>query len=106
VTSLQASAAIISTNESGDRFWLSDAQAAVLAHEYGPKASPSFLPGFVMAVMNCLSDMDAIKECFKTGRGRNYDAFGKAMACGVCRDLGVWTRHFLVDRVASLPGTG
>lgn len=41
---------------------------------------------------------------FKSGGGLDYDAYDEHTNCGVCRELGVWVRHFLVDRLTSFPG--
>jgi len=42
---LQASARLVSTDEDGEAFWLSEGQEDVLAHEYGASASPLYLNG-------------------------------------------------------------
>lgn len=45
-----------------------------------------------------------LPEAYRTGEGLPYDAFGDSVACGVCRELGTWLRHCLVDRLCSIPG--
>jgi hypothetical protein len=101
---LQASASLVNTNDTGELFWLSEAQAAVLAREFGPKASPAFLAGVAGETVSSLANFEAIKKCFKSGKGMTYDEAGEGVNCGVCRELAVWTRHFLVDNIKSIPG--
>lgn len=40
----------------------------------------------------------------KDGRGLPYDEYGPGMACAVCRDLSIWTRHHLIRHIQQVPG--
>ncbi len=42
---MQACAGTVSTDADASAFWLNEAQAAVLANEDGPEASPLFMGG-------------------------------------------------------------
>ncbi|KIY98155.1 methyltransferase type 12 [Monoraphidium neglectum] len=100
----QASVRLVECDKAAGRFWLTRAQQDVMANEEGPDASPYFFAGFGGGVLALTDHRDALLECFKTGVGMTYDQHGKSCASGVKRELGVWTRHFLVSKVSSLPG--
>jgi 2-polyprenyl-3-methyl-5-hydroxy-6-metoxy-1,4-benzoquinol methylase len=101
----QASAKVITTDEKGETYWLSEPQKDVLVREDGPDASPFYSGGF-LAALPALQRVtqDKLPELFVKGGGLDYDAYGKPVACAVCRELGVWLRHFLADRLRALPG--
>jgi 2-polyprenyl-3-methyl-5-hydroxy-6-metoxy-1,4-benzoquinol methylase len=100
----QAAAKVITTDENAEKFWLNDPQKDVLVRENGPDASPFFSGGF-LAALPALQRVTQSKlpELFKQGDGLDYDAYGEPVACGVCRELGVWLRHFLINRLQTLP---
>lgn len=101
----QASAKVITTDENAEMYWLSEPQKDVLVRENGPDASPFYSGGF-LAALPALQRVTQTKlpELFVKGGGLDYDAYGEPVACGVCRELSVWLRHFLVDRLRALPG--
>ncbi|KAI8469833.1 MAG: S-adenosyl-L-methionine-dependent methyltransferase [Monoraphidium minutum] len=98
----QASCRMVECDGEAERYWLTRAQQDVLVNEEGPDASPYFFAGG--GVLSLADHRRALLDCFKTGVGMSYDQHGKSCAMGVKRELGVWTRHFLVSKVAMLPG--
>lgn len=100
----QASARLVECDARAARFWLTRAQQDVLANEEGPDASPYFFAGAGGGVLTLTDHREELLSAFKTGVGLSYDQHGKSCAMGVKRELGVWTRHFLVEKVSSLPG--
>lgn len=100
----QASARLVECDAGAGRFWTTKAQQDVLANEDGPDASPFFAGGTAAGIFHITDHRDWLLKCFKTGDGLPYDAHGVGCATGVKRELGVWTRHFLLERVSSLPG--
>ena len=101
---MQASAQVVSTDKQARLFWLTPAQAAATAHEEGSNASPAYLVGMCLLLVCGSKKLDGLAECFKTGVGLKYDDYGNDLGCGVCRMLGVWTRHNLVSHIAKIPG--
>lgn len=101
---LQAAANFISTEASAQLFWLSDSQAAVFAHEDGPKASPYFLGGLCCSAMECTKAQESIMQCFQTGKGLTYHEQGPGFVCETGRELGVFTRLGLVPNLKTIPG--
>ena len=101
---LQATARLVSADKAVERFWLSDAQADVLAKEHGAKASPLCLCGFTQAFIEGIGMFKELQNSVRSGRGLKYDDYGDHMACAICRDVGVWTRHNLVKNVRTLTG--
>jgi ubiquinone/menaquinone biosynthesis C-methylase UbiE len=101
----QAAAKVITTDEKAEKYWLNEPQKDVLVRENGADASPFFSGGF-LAALPALQRVtqNKLPELFQQGGGLDYDAYGEPVACGVCRELGVWLRHFLVDRLHNLPG--
>lgn len=100
----QSAAKLISCDEKLEKFWLTETQKDVLVRENGEDASPYFGIGnaALFPKLTEAADKD-LPNIFKSGDGMTYDIGGEAVACGVCRELGVWVRHFLVDRLKSLP---
>ena len=101
----QSAAKVITTDEKAESYWLSEPQKDVLVRENGPDASPFYSGGF-LAALPALSRVTQSKlpELFQQGGGLDYDSYGEPVACGICRELGVWMRHFLVERLRTLPG--
>ncbi|GBF93911.1 transcriptional regulator [Raphidocelis subcapitata] len=100
----QAAARLVECDREAAAFWMTRAQLDVLANEEGADASPYFSAGTAGGILNLGDHRDALLDCFRTGAGLSYDRHGPACAAGVKRELGVWTRHFLVEKVSSLPG--
>mmetsp|Transcript_1725 Transcript_1725/g.5015 ORF Transcript_1725/g.5015 Transcript_1725/m.5015 type:complete len:369 (-) Transcript_1725:310-1416(-) len=100
----QASAGVISTDEEAQHFWLTQLQQDLLVNELGPDASPFNMIGMLSQVPNLLVRSEEIDKAFKTGLGYTFEAFGDPGICGVCRSLGVWTRHYLVNSLRAVPG--
>lgn len=101
---MQTTARLVSADKAVEKFWLSESQANVFANELGPKASPFCLCGFAQTLIGCIGKFHEIQDAVRTGRGLKYDDYGEHIACAVCRDIGVWTRHFLVQNVRTLEG--
>ena len=100
-----ASTHIISTDEDAKMYWLNEAQKDTLVREFGDEASPYFSLGMLQAIPDFYNMCTGVlPELFKTGKGLTYDAYGEDLACGACRELGVWMRHFLPERCRALPG--
>jgi ubiquinone/menaquinone biosynthesis C-methylase UbiE len=100
----QASARLVSCDAAAERFWLSPAQAAVLARETGIAASPYHAAGAFEA-LPALTEFAAkrLPELVRSGGGADYDAYDEHMTCGVRRELAVWQRHFLIDCLRATP---
>ncbi|GIW43073.1 MAG: SAM-dependent methyltransferase [Candidatus Binatia bacterium] len=93
---LRAQAAAGTVNYAGeDRFELSPEAAWVLADE----TSPVFAAGAFHSLPEQLGILRRLPECFRTGLGLPYDAFGPEGAAGIERFLGPWFRNFLVPLV-------
>lgn len=101
---LQAAARLVSTNKGATAFWLTPVQAATLAHEEGPKASPFWMVGSCVSLTEGAKHLHKLQACFKSGVGLTYDDYGEHMACGICRELSVWTRHYLLSHVQKIDG--
>lgn len=95
---------MISTNKDASLFWLTPVQAATLAHEEGPKASPFWMVGSCISLTEGAKHLHKLKSCFRTGVGMKYDDYGEDMGCGICRELSVWTRHHLLSHVHKIAG--
>lgn len=100
----QAASRLVECDADAQHYWLTQAQQDVMVNEEGPDASPYFFAGAAGGTLNLTDHRDMLLDCFKTGAGLSYDRHGKECAMGVKRELGVWTRHFLVSRVSSIPG--
>jgi SAM-dependent methyltransferase len=93
----QGAAGLVHT-EDGQRFWLTEAAAAVLVEDrdhprfaagaFGPPLEPALL--------------DELAEAFRTGRGLPYDRLGPAGLEQTEGLLGPFVRHALVPRVLPL----
>jgi hypothetical protein len=94
----------VSSDKPVERFWLSEAQAAVLANELGPQASAFCMCGFTQVLIEGIGKFKEIQNSVRTGRGLKYDDYGEEMACAVCRDVAVCTRHFLLKKVRTIRG--
>lgn len=80
-------------------------QQDCLVNELGADASPNFfIGGFAMLPGLSATAYERLPGLFKSGGGLDYDAFDEHTNCGVCRELGVWVRHFLIDRLSAVPG--
>lgn len=99
---MQAAARLVQTD--GERFWVTEAQARVCGRELGTKASPVTMAPLCSSIAKLAGGLQHLPECFRTGRGRTYDDQGSHIACAVCRELGVWTRHSLVQQLSTIPG--
>jgi 2-polyprenyl-3-methyl-5-hydroxy-6-metoxy-1,4-benzoquinol methylase len=75
-----------------DRFALSPEAVMVLADE----RSPAFAAGGFCGLPQQLAVVDRLPECFRTGRGLPYDAFGLEGNRGVERMFAPWFRTMLV----------
>jgi 2-polyprenyl-3-methyl-5-hydroxy-6-metoxy-1,4-benzoquinol methylase len=74
------------------RFALSPEGEAVLANE----RHPAYGVGFFSHLPQTLAVAERLPECFRTGVGLPYDAFGPEGAAGVERGLAPWFRALLV----------
>lgn len=101
---LQATARLVTADKAVEKFWLSDAQAAVLTSETEENTSPFCLCGITQAFMEGMGKFQEIQNSVRTGRGLKYDDYGDNMTCAVCRDGAIWTRNFLVQNVKTAPG--
>ena len=94
----------MSTDGEAARFWLTEAQADVLAREEGPRSSANYLTGSCMSLAESVRMLSQTEECFHTGRGVSYDDSGAGVMCGVCRELAVMTRTQLLPHIRKIPG--
>ncbi len=81
--------------DGNDRFSLSPIAALVLANEN----SPAFSAGGFVGLPSQLAVLDQLRECFATGIGLPYDAFGPEGAKGVEGMCAPWFRTMLVSMV-------
>jgi 2-polyprenyl-3-methyl-5-hydroxy-6-metoxy-1,4-benzoquinol methylase len=77
------------------RFALSPEGEALLADE----DHPAFGAGFFSCLPQQVAVLERIPDCFRTGVGLSYDAFGPEGARGIERGLAPWFRTFLVPFV-------
>eukprot|EP00892_Ulva_mutabilis_P011495 jgi/Ulvmu1/8718/UM047_0058.1 len=100
-----ATARLVSTDQHAGTFWLSEGQAAVLAQEHGERASPLFKASYPSLFISGFQMFHRLQDVFRSadGRGLAYGEYGPGIACAVCRDLGIWTRHNLVDHIRKVP---
>jgi len=87
----QGAAGILEARGDG-RFALSPEGAAVLADETHPACGV----GFFEQLPQMLAIAQRLPECFRSGRGLPYDAFGPDGARGIERGIGPWFRALLV----------
>lgn len=93
---LQAQAAAGIVQYEGDgRFRLPPEAAWVLADE----SSPVFSAGAFHSLPEQFALLRQLPQCFRTGQGLPYDAFGPEGAVGIERFLAPWFRTFLVPVV-------
>lgn len=60
---LQASARLVSTDADAAMFWLSEGQAAAMAREHGPEASPLFKSSFASLFVSGYQMFDRLQVC-------------------------------------------
>jgi 2-polyprenyl-3-methyl-5-hydroxy-6-metoxy-1,4-benzoquinol methylase len=78
-----------------ERFAMSPIAALVLANEH----SPAFAAGAFAALPHQMKILEQLLECFETGIGLPYDAFGPEGAKGIEGMLAPWFRTMLVPIV-------
>jgi ubiquinone/menaquinone biosynthesis C-methylase UbiE len=94
----QASAKVVSHKDG--TFELSPETAVILADESTP-ASGIGMFAFLPSLFTIAKD---VPECFRTGLGRPYDAYGREVALGVQRATAATTSLFTDEAIPSLDG--
>lgn len=100
----QAAAGVITTDTDAKLFWLTPLQQEFMVNETGPDSSPFNMSGVFASIPPTVANNDNLEKAFRTGLGFGFDSMGTECLNTVCRSLGVWTRHYLADSLAKLPG--
>jgi hypothetical protein len=101
---MQAAAHLVQTDNDGERFWLTTAQARVLSSETGAKAPPTAMVPLCNLILACGTNRTRLPECVRTGRGLKWDEYGMPVMCAVCHWLGTWTAQCLTSKLKTIPG--